>query len=76
MGEELLWAVKNGDVDAAKNHLERVSPHTHVEGGRREGGNTQKGWGREEELSVVLLLCCSVAASNHPHTVCPHQTGR
>jgi len=35
MGEELLWAVKNGDVEAAKKRLENVSPHTRAEGGRR-----------------------------------------
>ena len=33
MGEELLWAVKNGDVEAAKKRLENVSPHTRAEGG-------------------------------------------
>ena len=35
LSEELLWAVKNGDVDTAKKYLEMLSTYTCAEGGRR-----------------------------------------
>ena len=36
--KELLWAVKNGNVDAVKKHLERVSPTC----ARREAGDEKE----------------------------------